>query len=85
MGMKSGDQPPAVLLELQRNCTMRCNDDMRGGKTVGSGEANGKNRENLEKLVQANVKLLKMLGSPIFVCCISLKNSIYNNQIGAYL
>lgn len=44
-----------------------------------------KNRENLEKLVQANVKLLKMLGSPIFVCCISLKNSIYNNQIGAYL
>lgn len=42
MGMKSGDQPPAVLLELQRNCTMRCNDNMRGGKTVGSGEANGK-------------------------------------------
>lgn len=42
MGMKSGDQPPAVLLELQRNCTMRCNDDMRGGKTEGSGEANGK-------------------------------------------
>lgn len=68
MGMKSGDQPPAVLLELQRNCTMRCNDDMRGGKTVGSGEANGK----IGRIWRmANVKLLKMLGSPIFAVFLS--------------